>query len=436
MIKITHIHEDSPILEKGFEIGDSLVEINGQEVDDKFDFQFYKDDEELTIILQKKESKNQIQIELKGDDIYLVDDLEVEEVKIRSCVNNCVFCFIRQNRKDLRKSLYCRDDDYRYSFLYGNFITMSNMTQKDLDKIVTQNLTPLYVSIHSLNPDIRQKLVNPRTNGEIYSKIKFLHDHDIAMHGQVVLCPNENDGKDLENTIQKLSDLFPSFRSLSVVPVGLTKYRKNLPVLTPVDKAKAREVLDLITKYQEQCLEKYGTRFVFAADEFYLKAEYEIPPDENYEDYEQYENGIGMIRDFYNQISDSKSLFSKKSKKKKNILFATGKSFAPILEKQLTDLFGKSKTLDFKVLEIKNNFFGESITVAGLLTGGDISEQVGEYLAEVKKKYDLLVLPPSCINFDGFFLDDMKPEDIEQKHHLKVVIFKDFEQLKREIDNT
>ena len=435
MIKIEKITNGSNFDLSGIKVGDKIISLNGKKINDKLDFAFHSVNFPLSVILKRNDEIKEFLVEDKNDNEE--SGAEVAEMKLRHCGNDCVFCFVSQLPKGMRKTLYEKDEDFRYSFLYGNYFTFTNTTWKDLDRIIEQKMTPLYVSIHAVDPDIRHYLLGKKVDGsykdDYLDKMKYLTDNGIQLHTQIVMCPDINDGKVLKETIEKMYSFFPQVISLSIVPLGKTKYRKSnhLPELRSVTKEDAEKAIDLITEYQQRFLEESGTNFAFAADEFYLKAGRNIPEDEHYESYEQYENGIGMVRDYLERLKKENKYFPKSIKHNKQITLITGKLFAPILKDTISPILKKIKKLEFEILPVENKHFGEEITVAGLLTGKDVIAAI----KDSQLKTDLIILPDTCLNYNSVFLDNLSLKDLEDSLQTKIIQFSNFKTLAKEIGN-
>ena len=397
--------------EIGIEPGDVLVSINGKEVLDVFDYRYLINDEYLEIIL-KDGNGEPYEAEIEKDydeDLGIVFESGLMD-NARSCSNKCIFCFIDQLPKGMRKTLYFKDDDTRLSFLQGNYVTLTNMKDKDIERIIYYHLSPINISVHTTDPELRKMMLHNNKAGNIMERMRKLADSGIELHLQVVLCKGINDGKQLDKTIEDITTLFPHARSMSVVPVGLTKYREGLFKQEPFTKEDACAVIDQIEGWQRKNLERFGTRIVYAADEFYLKAEREIPEPECYEDFQQFENGVGMISYFRGEFYDILPGLEYGGGKKA-VSLATGYAAYDLMKLVSDELMKKFPEIDIRLYRIKNNFFGEMITVSGLLTGKDIIEQLkGRELGEY------LILPDSLLrNGETVLLDDVYVEDIERK---------------------
>ncbi len=406
-MKVQSIHPDSPLFGYVRE-GWQLVSVNGQPVTDTLDFQFKAADDTLSLVFKNPggaASKFDFGID-RPHDLGLI----FEDDKILRCKANCIFCFVHQQPKGMRRSLYVKDDDFRLSFKHGNFITLSNLTETDIKRIIDQNLSPLYVSVHATDDILRRCLLRNEKLEPIIPLLRRLIKAGIVFHTQVVVCPGINDGTALNRTIEDLASLYPGVQTIGIVPVGLTKYRQRLTRLKSYDKTGAGEMIGLIDVFQRQYLKKLGTRMVFAADEFYVLAEREIPRLFEYEEMEQFENGIGMLRWTITQFNRRRKALSKK-KSKKRVALITGVSAFPTLQREIIGPLVKNTGLAIDIIPVENKFWGKTVTVSGLLTGGDIRRVV----KIVNGNYDVIILPPNCINDDNLFLDDMNVQDLKRK---------------------
>ena len=406
---IKKVYENSIADEIGIVSGDIIVSIDGQKLKDIIDFKFYSASDEYQLEVLKADGTTEI-VEIINDD-YEELGVEFENGlldKPQVCKNKCMFCFVDQlPRNCMRKTLYFKDDDYRLSALMGNYITLTNLDEDDIDRIIRMRLPRINLSIHSANPQIRSRLLNNK-NADIMPYVKRFAEAGITMDCQVVCCPGINDGDDLDNTITELAKYYPNVQSLSVVPVGLTKYREHLPNLERFDKIKAEELIKQVEAHQHKCMADFGSHFVYASDEFYVKADYPLPKPEVYENYLQIENGVGLLTSLKDEFENAKANF-KKSAFKKTV--ATGVSAAPFIRKLV-----ESVTDNVDVVAIKNNFLGETITVAGLVTAGDLIEQLrGRDLGKE------LLIPRVMLNHDMIYLDDKTIDDIEKELCVKVV---------------
>lgn len=402
--------------EMEIEPGDVLLSINGKEVRDIFDYRFLQAESKLLVLIQKP-SGEQWELDIEKDeneDLGIVFENDLMD-DYRSCRNHCIFCFIDQMPPGMRETLYFKDDDSRLSFLQGNYVTLTNMADEDIDRLISYHLEPINISIHTTNPELRKRMLNNRFAGEVFSKIRKLADAGIHMNAQIVLCRNVNDGKELDRTLHDLEEYLPSMQSVAIVPVGLTKFRKGLEPLIPYDRESARGVLDDIHAWQTYYRGKYGFRFVHASDEWYLLAGEELPSEEQYEGFEQLENGVGMLRLLEKEIGDEldrRLPFPEDSEKRnRRVSVVTGLLPAPFLDKQLQRI-RKAGPIDQVLLyPLENKFFGEMITVSGLLTGQDILSGL-----RGKDLGDELLIPNSMLRYGTeTFLDDRTVQDLERE---------------------
>ena len=421
MVKITEVEAGSAAEKANVRAGDTLISINGNEIVDVLDYRFYLAEKKVSLLLQRDGGEYSVTIK-KGeyDDIGLGFETPLMDKK-HSCKNGCIFCFIDQNPKGLRESLYFKDDDSRLSFIHGNYITLTNMTESDVARIVKMRFSPINVSVHTTNPELRVKMMKNKHAGEV---LKYLDDFKAAglsMCGQVVLCRGVNDKEELVRTMNDLSKYYPEMGSVSVVPAGLTKFRDGLYPLSDFTAEEAAEVIDTVDRIGEKMLKSHGSRMFFAADELYLKAGRKLPDEDYYEGYPQIENGVGMLRSFaedfgaaWEDIADMADSLDKP----RTVSVATGVASYPMISELAKRLSGFIRGLDIKVYPIENNFYGKSITVSGLLTGKDMLEQLrGRELGEE------LFVPENCLR-DGedVFLCGMTLAELSDALGIKVSI--------------
>lgn len=406
---IKEIEYGSIAEELELEPGDELISINGTAIKDVLDYHYLIKDEELTVIIKKPSGEEwELDIEKEYDDDLGIVFEEGLMDEYQSCRNKCIFCFIDQMPPGMRETLYFKDDDARLSFLQGNYITLTNMSDEDINRILYYKLSPINISIHTTNEELRCKMLHNRFAGSSLDKIKRLKDGGIVMNGQIVLCKGWNDGEELERTIHDLAAFLPEMQSVSIVPVGLTKFRQGLEQLEAFSKEDSIHVIDTIHRWQNIFLTHYGTRFIYASDEWYIKAEMPIPDADSYEGYPQIENGVGLIRslqvefeEYYEELDGDN--------RKRELSIATGVLAAPYLQQMVDTLNIKYPGIKVHLYTIINNFFGTNITVAGLLTGEDIISQLsGKPLGEI------LLLPEVLLrNGETVLLDDVTVEDLE-----------------------
>ena len=418
MVKIVGVEPRSSAEKRGIRKGDTLISINGNEINDVLDYRFYLTERQISLLLVGAEGEYTVDIK-KGeyDDIGLEFETPLMDKK-HTCRNGCIFCFIDQNPEGLRESLYFKDDDSRLSFIHGNYITLTNMTDKDIARIVKMRFSPINISVHTTNPSLRVKMMKNKRAGEVLSYLKTLKDAGISMCGQIVLCRGINDGEELRRSISDLYEYYPEMTSLAVVPAGLTKYRDKLYPLSDFTPEEAGEVIDLINSFGDKFKREKGERFVFAADEFYLKAGREIPDADYYEDYPQLENGVGMLRslaDEFKMCADDERSDGVNSRAR-SVSLATGVAAYPTVVRLVEGLKTFCPNLNVKIYKIVNNFYGESITVTGLLTGKDIYEQLKD-----KELFDELLIPKNALRQgEETFLCDMTVSELSEKLRVPV----------------
>jgi len=415
---IKSIEEGSIAEELELAPGDELISINGQQIKDAFDYHYLLKDEFLTVIIRKPDGEEwELEIEKDYDEDLGIEFEDGLMDECTSCRNKCIFCFIDQMPPGMRDTLYFKDDDARLSYLQGNYITLTNLSEEELDRIIFYKLSPINISVHTTNAELRKKMLNNRFAGSALEKMKKLKDHGITMNGQIVLCKGWNDGEELEKTLHDLSAFLPEMQSVSVVPVGLTKYRNNLAQLEPFTKEDAREVLAIIHRWQGIFLTHYQTRFVYAGDEWYIKAELPIPEEEDYEGYPQIENGVGLIRSMQEEFKEYYETLTG-DHRSKNISIATGVLASPYIQQMAQKLTEKYPNIHIQVYTIINHFFGNEITVAGLITGGDLLDQLKD-----KDLGECLLLPDVLLRHgETILLDDRTVDDIENTLQTRIRI--------------
>ncbi len=401
---------------KGVRKGDQLISINGNPITDVLDYQFYITESKLTLVVRRDES-HYLMMKIKKEQ-YEDIGLEFETYLMdrqRSCTNDCIFCFVDQMPPNMRESLYFKDDDARLSFLFGNYITLTNLKQSEIDRIIRMRISPINISVHTTNPELRCKMMHNRFAGEKLSYIKQLTDAGITVNCQLVMCPGINDGEELRRTLSDLGQLYPGIQSIACVPVGLTKYREGLYPLERYRKDTAREVIETVGEFADEFERVHGTRLAYASDEFYLRAELPLPESDFYEDFAQLENGVGVIA---NLKDDFYSLYHQLEgdDKIRRISIATGTDAAPFIEGLIDEMKKKWHNLEGRVYPIRNDFFGETITVAGLVTAQDIIAQLKD-----QELGDVLILPNCMLRHEqDKFLDDYTVEDVEQALQIRV----------------
>lgn len=412
------------------EPGDVLLTINDEEIGDIFDYRFLIKDEYIEAVIRKPDGEEWLlEIDKEYDDDLGIEFENSLMSDYRSCSNKCIFCFIDQMPPGMRETLYFKDDDSRLSFLQGNYITLTNMQEKDVDRIIRMNLAPINISVQTTNPELRCKMLHNRFAGEKLKFLDKLYEGHIEMNGQVVCCKGVNDGEELKRTIEDLAKYLPFMRSVSVVPAGITKFREGLYPLELFTKEEAGEIIDLIESYQQRFYEEFGLHFIHASDEWYITAERDFPEEERYDGYIQLENGVGMMRLFIDEFGEALEQLVKSKKYKelkeslhRTVTIATGKltystiqSFAEQVEKFFPGL-------TIHVISIRNDFFGETITVSGLITGQDLVKQVKEQQKAGMELGDTLNIPSNMLRSgEQVFLDDMTVDEAEKALNMRVV---------------
>ena len=413
-MKIIKVIKNRTGWKAGLKENDEIVSINDNIINDPIDYKYNISECFVKLNVSRGNGSFEIKIEKETD-----DDLGVigDNFKIKRCNNKCIFCFIDQNPSGLRKSLYIKDEDYRFSFLYGNYVTMTNINKNDIVRIIKQRLSPLYVSVHSVNENIR-KLLGMKDNGNIIDKIKMLTDNKIELHGQIVLCPMINDNEVLKETVFELFKYYPNFRSVSVVPVGLTKHRRNLYSIKKINNLYAKKILIEIKKFQKYFKKQTGENFVYPSDEFFLKADEPLPSKEYYNNFYQIENGVGLTRKFLDDFLKQSKSFPKQLNIRKKIYLITGTLGYNILKNEIVPILKKIKNLDVHLIEVKNEFFGNTVTVSGLLTGQDIYKAIKNI-----KGNGIIILPQECVNDDELFLDNYTVSDLKSSSTCEIKIY-------------
>lgn len=407
------------------EPGDKLLTINGNEVEDIFDYEYYVDSESMVMLVEKADGELwELEIENDYEDLGITFENGLMS-DYKSCSNKCIFCFIDQMPPGMRETLYFKDDDSRLSFLQGNYITLTNMKDHDIQRIIDFKLAPINISVHTTNPELRCRMLHNRFAGTALKKIDTLYEAQIPMNGQIVLCKGFNDGEELERSIRDLSGYLPYMQSVSVVPVGLSKYRDGLEQLEPFGKEDAARTIDMIENWQKKLYKEHGLHFIHASDEFYILAERELPEEERYDGYPQLENGVGMLRLLDTEVTEALDMLSGDMKEaseagSEELSLATGLLAYPYLKQQIEKITARYPQKKIHLHTIRNEFFGELITVAGLITGQDIMKQLSG------KKLGGRLLLPACMFRSGeeVFLDDVTRTEVQNALQVPVNIVK------------
>ncbi len=411
MVKITSVAPSSRAQRAGLRVGDCLHSINFREIRDVLDYRFYLAERTVRLCFYRGEERHEVVIQKQEyDDIGLEFETPLMDEK-HSCENRCIFCFIDQLPQGLRQSLYFKDDDSRLSFLHGNYITMTNLSERDIDRIIEMHISPMNISVHTTDPELRVKMMRNKHAGKVLSYMKRLSDAGIGICAQVVLCRGVNDGEKLERTMKDILSYLPSLRSVSIVPAGLTRYRQKLYPLEPYSPQECRDIIAQVGRVGDECVKTYGRRIFFCADEMYIRAGLSLPPDEFYEDYSQLEDGIGMVTSLSFEF-DAELRFLEDDLESfhapRRVTVATGVAAEESIRALCDKLQARVEGLDIQVVPIINHFFGETITVAGLLTGRDMAEQLTSL-----DLGDEVLIPVNTLRADGdLFLCGMTPTEL------------------------
>ena len=420
MVKIAKVNKNSIAEKHKILPGDVIVSINGNDINDVLDYRFYITEKKLIIVLERRGEPIEITVKKpQYDDLGLDFDTYLMDEK-HSCKNKCVFCFIDQNPPGMREQCYFKDDDSRMSFFYGNYVTLTNMKREEVDRLVKMRISPINISVHTTNPELRCKMMNNRFAGQSLEYLKVFKDGGIYMNCQIVLCKGLNDGKELERTLDDLSEYFPYVESIAVVPSGLTKYRDGLYPLEPFGKQDARDVIALVDRKRNEFMEKFGMYFVQCSDEWYLTAEMDLPGEDYYDGYPQLDNGVGLIR---NQCEETEMRIEELKdegfvlENKRVVSSVTGVSAYDSISKMGKLLEENFDGLEYHVYRAENNFFGHTITVSGLLTGQDLYEQLKD-----KELGQELIIPDVMLRYEkDLFLDNMSVDELSEKLGVKIV---------------
>jgi putative radical SAM enzyme (TIGR03279 family) len=406
-VVVADIRRRTPAAAAGLRAGDRILAVNGAPLRDAIDFQFHAADHRLELTVARDGGRRALRLERRGPDLGL-ELVAPTPSEIATCANKCVFCFIHQLPKGMRRSLYVKDDDFRLSFLHGNYITLTDLSEAELARIEEQRLSPLYVSVHATDPALRHALLGrPRVATEILPRLERLARAGIRMHAQIVLCPDLNDGVHLQRTVEELAPLHPHVATTAVVPVGLTRHRERLPRLRALTPPEARVLVDTVGAWQAGFLAALGSRFVFLADEIYLMADVPLPEADAYEGFAIAEDGIGLVRRFEDDVARALRR-RRRSAAARAVTVVTGEMYGPRLERLLAPLADLG--VEVRVAAVPNDFFGRAIAVAGLLTGRDIQR----HLAGLPDLGEEVLVPSVTVrDVDGVFLDDLTPRDLE-----------------------
>ncbi|MBR5134637.1 MAG: DUF512 domain-containing protein [Clostridia bacterium] len=413
-VTVCAVTKGSPAAQKGIQAGDRLLKINGHEINDGLDYRFYITEDRLQLSFRSGDDTRTRVITVEGEDPGLEFDTYLMD-KQHSCRNKCVFCFIDQMPPGMRDSLYFKDDDSRLSFLFGNYITLTNLSEREGQRMIDMHISPVNVSVHTTNPTLREKMMGNRFAGKALDWLPRFAKAGLRLNCQLVLCPEWNDGAELERSLADLEQLMPSLASVAAVPVGLTKYRDGLAPLRLFTKEEAAAVIDTMTAFGDRMIETYGSRVVYPSDEFYLLADRPLPPPSFYEDFPQLENGVGVLSLQREEFLDALERRDTPAKAEKTII-ATGTAAAPFISELVAEAKDRFPAIDCDVKAIRNDFFGESITVAGLVTGRDL-------IAQLRGADARRVLIPDCmLRHEGdCFLDDITLDEVSDALGMRVI---------------
>ena len=416
MAKVVSVARRSPAYGK-IRRGDELVSVNGNKIADILDYMYYTAAEELDIEIVRGGESLAVFIEKdEYEDLGLEFDSFLMD-KQKSCANKCIFCFIDQNPEGMRDTIYVKDDDLRLSFMHGNYITLTNLSEKDIDRIIKLRISPINVSVHTLNGELRKMMLGNRFADKLEQRMRRLADANIEMKCQIVLCRGINDGKELDATLEGLKSMYPAVSSVSVVPVGLTDHREGLYKLEPYDADASREVIEQVVAFGDRCLSELGTRLVFPADELFVKCGKECPPPEFYEEFSQLENGVGLLSLFKSEVAAALKK-TRVKKQKHRVTSVTGVAAKDMINQAVNMIKDKVEGVSCDVVAVVNDYFGHNVTVTGLVTATDIIKQL-----KGKKLGDYLLIPSCMLRYEGdMFLDSLTPKDVEEALSVKTRI--------------
>jgi putative radical SAM enzyme (TIGR03279 family) len=415
MIEIINVHEGTIASDLGLQPGDKVVSVNDNLIHDEVDFRFYAAEEKIDLLVQKEFEQVVFEIEKDHHEDIGID---LADMKMKACGNNCVFCFVYQNPRGMRKALYFKDEDFRFSFLYGHYVTLTTVSQSDLERIVKQQLSPLYISVHATEEKTRKLLLGIKRDDHLLEKIEFLVKGNIELHAQVVLCPGFNDGKIFDKTVNDLKVYFPGVRSIAIVPVGLTRHRKRLFDLRLHTAKELQEMINYTNQFRQSLKAELGSFYIYLSDEFFIKAMTELPGSDYYDEFYQIENGVGEFRDMIDKFNQDLYLLPKEIGQPTKISWVTGTLAAENLDKHIISKLNRINNLNIELIPVKNDFYGHAIEVSGLLVGQDIYSQLKN-----RELGDFVFLPPRVLNHDGLLLDDWSVNQLEDALGKRVHVF-------------
>jgi putative radical SAM enzyme (TIGR03279 family) len=417
MVGITRIIPDSIADNLGIRPGDKLVKVNDRTIADEIDYRYYSTEENVNLLIQRNHEQILFEIEKEYNEDIGID---VAAMKMKACGNNCVFCFVYQNPAGMRRALYFKDEDYRFSFLYGHYVTLTTVKQKELERIVEQQLSPLYISVHATEENTRKLLLGNKRDDHLLEKIDCLVEGGIELHAQIVLCPGINDGKIFDQTVHDLKAYYPGIRSIAIVPLGLTRHRDDLYKLRLHTMEELQHMITYTNKLRKELYSELGSSFIYLADEFFIKADRPLPDAEYYDDFYQIDNGVGEFRDLINKFNNEIPKLPDKLEYPCKISWITGTLASANLEKHIVSKLREIRNLDIDLISVKNDFYGHSIEVSGLLVGQDIFNQLKN-----RELGNFIFLPPRILNHDGLLLDDWSPAKLEEALDTPVYVYKE-----------
>lgn len=417
MLQIVKVQPGSIAEEAGIQSNDFILAINGHEIDDEIDYRFNAAEEKMEILIKRAEQQIVFEIE---KDYHDEIGIELKSMKMKACGNNCIFCFVYQNPRGMRKPLYFKDEDYRFSFLYGHYVTLTGFKENDLNRIVTQRLSPLYISIHSTEEETRKLLLGINRDDSLLQKIEFLVQGGIELHTQIVLCPGINEGKVFDKTIADLKQFYPGVKSVAIVPVGLTRHRKNLYPLRIHSQDELKKMIDYTNNERQKLQQELGSCFIYLADEFFIKANCQIPEKDYYESFYQIENGVGEFRYTLDNFLSEFPNMRKEMQHPLKITWVTGTLAFQNLQDFIITKLNTIENIQIELVAVENRFYGKDITVSGLLVGEDIYDQLKSLSLG-----DLVLLPPRILNHQGLLLDDWTIPQLEEKLQVSCYVYKD-----------
>ena len=415
MIEIKAIQKNSIASDLGLEPGDKVVSVNNHPINDEIDYRFFAADENIDLLVQKKSGTIVFEIEKDHNEDIGID---LANMKMKACGNNCIFCFVYQNPRGMRKALYFKDEDYRFSFLYGHYVTLTKVSQSELERIVKQQLSPLYISVHATDKNIRKILLGLKKDDFLLEKIDFLVNGDIELHAQIVLCPGINDGNIFDQTVEDLKKFYPGVRSIAIVPVGLTRHRENLFDLRLHTVDELKKMITYTDKLRQKLKSELGRSFVYLSDEFFIKSKTNLPDTDYYDEFYQIENGVGEFRDMIDNFEKNIDTLPKKIDKMCKVTWVTGTLAEENLKKYIITKLNQIDNLTIDLVPVKNDFYGHAIEVSGLLVGQDIYGQLKD-----KDLGDILFLPPRVLNQDGLMLDDWSIDQLSKALDVNIHVY-------------